>query len=226
MSYGSGWVCGVVVWARFFDCCTSLWATYWDLNKIVDICKRNFQMHVLHWKLSCSDLKFTSFYPIENGVVLARYWLYVVSDSGNVWRQIGAKPLSEPMMIRIRCTMWCHKARMRRWYICLYLFWIWEYSVHLIDIHYDDVIMTTLASQITSLAVVYSIVYSGVDQIKHQSFASLAFVREFTGAGEFPAQRASNAENVSIWRRHHGLWLIRQNIWHICVSESGQHWFR
>ena len=24
--------------------------------------------------------------------------------------------------------------------------------------------------------------------------------------GEFPAQRASNAENVSIWRRHH-VWL-------------------
>ena len=44
-------------------------------------------------------------------------------------------------------------------------------------LHYDDVIMTTLASQITSLTVVYSIVYSGVDQRKHQSSASLAFVR-------------------------------------------------
>ena len=27
---------------------------------------------------------------------------------------------------------------------------------------------------------------------------------EFTGTGEFPAQRASYAENVSIWWRHHG----------------------
>ena len=26
---------------------------------------------------------------------------------------------------------------------------------------------------------------------------------EFTGTGEFPAQRASYAENVSIWWRHH-----------------------
>ena len=43
--------------------------------------------------------------------------------------------------------------------------------------HYIDVIMTTIASQITSLAVVYSIVYSDVDQRKHQSSASLAFVR-------------------------------------------------
>ena len=42
--------------------------------------------------------------------------------------------------------------------------------------HYDDVIMTTMASQITSLTIVYSTVYSGADQRKHQSSASLAFV--------------------------------------------------
>ena len=42
--------------------------------------------------------------------------------------------------------------------------------------HYIDVIMTTMASQITILTVVYWIVYSGVDQRKHQSSASLAFV--------------------------------------------------
>ena len=42
--------------------------------------------------------------------------------------------------------------------------------------HYTDVIMTTMASQITSLMVVYSTVYSDADQSKHQSSASLAFV--------------------------------------------------
>ena len=42
--------------------------------------------------------------------------------------------------------------------------------------HYDDVIMGTIASQITSLTSVYSTVYSGADQSKHQSSASLAFV--------------------------------------------------
>ena len=45
------------------------------------------------------------------------------------------------------------------------------------NFHYIDVTMTTMVSQITSLTVVYSIVYSGVDQRKHQSSASLAFVR-------------------------------------------------
>ena len=43
-------------------------------------------------------------------------------------------------------------------------------------LHYNDVVMTTMASQITSLTVVYSTVYSDVDQRKHQSSASLAFV--------------------------------------------------
>ena len=43
--------------------------------------------------------------------------------------------------------------------------------------HYSDVIMSPMASQITRLTVVYSSVYSGADQRKHQSSASLAFVR-------------------------------------------------
>ena len=42
--------------------------------------------------------------------------------------------------------------------------------------HYNDVIMGAMVSQITSLTIVYSTVYSGADQSKHQSSASLAFV--------------------------------------------------
>ena len=60
--------------------------------------------------------------------------------------------------------------------------------------------MDVMASRITS---VYSTVYSGLDQRKHQSSASLAFVWEFTGDRWIPRTKASNAENVSIWWRHH-----------------------
>ena len=41
---------------------------------------------------------------------------------------------------------------------------------------YHDVKMGAMVSQITSLTIVYSTVYSGEDQGKHQSSASLAFV--------------------------------------------------
>ena len=44
-------------------------------------------------------------------------------------------------------------------------------------LYYNDVIMGTIASQITSLTIVYSTVYSDGDQRKHQSSVSLAFVR-------------------------------------------------
>ena len=43
--------------------------------------------------------------------------------------------------------------------------------------HCNDIIMDAMASQITSLAIVYATVYSDTDQRKHQSSASLGFVR-------------------------------------------------
>ena len=43
--------------------------------------------------------------------------------------------------------------------------------------HYSDVIMSALASQITSLTVVFSTLTSGADQRKHQSSTWLAFVQ-------------------------------------------------
>ena len=52
--------------------------------------------------------------------------------------------------------------------------------------HYNDFTISAMASQITSLAIVYSTVYLGADQRKHQSSAPLV-------TGEFPAQKASNA---------------------------------
>ena len=44
------------------------------------------------------------------------------------------------------------------------------------DDHYIDIILGAIASQITSLTIVYSTVYLGVYQRKHQRATSLAFV--------------------------------------------------
>ena len=63
--------------------------------------------------------------------------------------------------------------------------------------------MDMMASQITSLTIVYSTVYPDADQRKHQTSASLALV----GPVNSP-HRASNAENVSIWWRHHELIVV------------------
>ena len=55
--------------------------------------------------------------------------------------------------------------------MCWYFMTWWRHQMH-----YNDVTMSLMASQITSLTVVYSIVCSDADQRKHQSSASLAFV--------------------------------------------------
>ena len=59
----------------------------------------------------------------------------------------------------------------RQAYLSFSFIHIWIYRML-----YHDIIMGTIAFQITSLTVVYSIVYSDADQRKHQSSASLAFV--------------------------------------------------
>ena len=76
--------------------------------------------------------------------------------------------------------------------------------------HYNDVIMGTIASQTTSLTIVYSIVCSDADQRKHQSSASLAFVRGIH-RGEFPAQMASYHDVIMI-SLNNG--LIKLNLFH------------
>ena len=65
--------------------------------------------------------------------------------------------------------------------------------------------MSSIASQITSPRIVFWTVYLDTDQRKHQSSASLAFVQGIHRKPvNSPHKWPSNAENVSIWWRHHG----------------------
>ena len=55
--------------------------------------------------------------------------------------------------------------------------WLYIWDTHFprnVTFYYNDVMLGTMASQITSLAIFYSITYAG--QRKHQNSASLAFV--------------------------------------------------
>ena len=85
--------------------------------------------------------------------------------------------------------------------------WLHRSGSTLAQVHYTDVIMSAMASQITSLTTVYSNVHSGADQRKHQTPRHWPLCGNSPVTGEFPAQKASNAKNVSIWWRHH-VWLV------------------
>ena len=174
---------------------------------------------------------------------------------------MGRKAPQLMFIVRIQCyqEFW---DSFQCWYPCVFEWWLWlepqisstgaRFSNELQKLDwiagcqysslsnscrvalYNGVIMGTMASQITSLTIVYSTVYSGADQRKHQSSASLAFVGNSPGTGEFPAQIASNAANVSIWWRHHDTdWYLSHRLriipWDECHETSpmiSQHWFK
>ena len=123
------------------------------------------------------------------------YWRWLIYHDVIKWRHfprhlpfvrgIHRIPLTKASDKELWCFLWSAPEQSRRrrfesslWrhcnvatYVC-----ITASEVNPKD-HYDDVIMTTMASQITSLTIVYSTVYSGAYQRKHQSSASLAFAR-------------------------------------------------
>ena len=69
--------------------------------------------------------------------------------------------------------------------------------------------MSAMASQITSLMTVYSTVYSRhISKKTSKLRVTGLWMGNSPGTGEFPAQMASNAENVSIWWRHHDVLTI------------------
>ena len=64
--------------------------------------------------------------------------------------------------------------------------------------------MSAVVSQITILTIVYSTIYSRRRSKKTSKLRVTGLCEENSPVtSEFPAQRASNAENVSIWWRHH-----------------------
>ena len=66
--------------------------------------------------------------------------------------------------------------------------------------------MDTMASQITSFTIVYSTVYSGTDKENIKAPLHWPFCEGNSPVtGEFPTQKASKAENGSIWLRHHAI---------------------
>ena len=75
--------------------------------------------------------------------------------------------------------------------------------------HYSDVIMGAMASQITSLTIVYSTVYIGRSKKTSKLRVTGLCAGNSPGTGEFPAQMASNEKNVSIWWRHRDVHSVR-----------------
>ena len=85
----------------------------------------------------------------------------------------------------------------------MWFLWVTSPAVHM---HYSDVIMSAMLSQITGVSIVCSSVCRGADQRIHQSSASLTLVGgNLPATRGFPSQRASDVENVPTSWHHHGM---------------------
>ena len=107
---------------------------------------------------------------------------------------------------------------------------LWPHRVSL-TWHYSDVIMSAIASQITSISIVYCWF-----RCRSKKTSKLHVKGRCAGnssvTGEFPTQRASNTENVSIWWHHemkdrwHVLWnypevnVIRPDWWLVNIGSG------
>ena len=93
-----------------------------------------------------------------------------MSDILQACSPIGNKPLPEPTKTQSVGAIWHNQDPIS--YVGVKAVW---------DIfhQYSDIIMSAMVSQITGVSIACSVVYSGANQRKHQSSASLAFVRGF-----------------------------------------------
>ena len=82
--------------------------------------------------------------------------------------------------------------------------------------------MSAIASRITSLTTVYVTIYSRADKKKTKLRVTGLCAGNSPETGEFPAQRASNAENVSIWWRHHATNLAKTGTVLVPLDSSSQ----
>ena len=110
------------------------------------------------------------------------------------WYQIGDKHWLNQLVPTWPCSLM---------HICV-TNWDDSFSTTESHPHHSDVIMSMMASQITSLTIIYSTVYSRCRSTKTSKLSVTGLCEGNSPVtGEFPTQRARNTENVSIWWSHH-----------------------
>ena len=100
----------------------------------------------------------------------------------------------------------------------------YDYPGTLSRTHYNDVIMDVMVSQITSLTIVYSTAFSGADQRKHQSSASLAFVRRIHHSPlKWPVTRKMFPFDDVIMQRPYSKWHLWLSVVVHRMTSAGFH---
>ena len=157
--------------------CKPVWS--WQTTGIIR-CNNYYTAGECGWIYLCHVIKVSSMKFCVNIVTHEIHYCGLVRNVCKTWlaqRWVAGTVTSH-------CVNWC--------WLCV----SWKQLVFEIK-HYNDVIMRLIASQTTSITIVYSTAYTDTYK-KCQNIESLAFYEVNSPmTGEFPAQRTNNAENVT-----------------------------
>ena len=187
--------CRLFLFLVFLSCISWLYLKK-DLKKLGKVLFLNLYQNFTHWILNMSEI-FNNLNPWIKAqcgsyiCCLSWYeqhfsaaWKFCSIQPPNMWYQIVAGIILKKHTWFLEQTV----ANIVYWYCS----------------HCSDVIMRAMACQITSLTIIYLTVYSGADQKKTLKLRVTGLCAGNSPVtGEFPAQMANNADNVSIWWCHH-----------------------
>ena len=125
---------------------------------------------VIKWK------QFPRYWPLVRGIHRSRHRAHydvTVMLSTAILKFVLSRVLCFPSCLVELYHLQYIREDMHTMLLCFALLW----TQVITSAHYSDVIMGAMASQIITHTIGYSTVYSGADKKKHQSSASLAFVR-------------------------------------------------
>ena len=101
-------------------------------------------------------------WPVKLNLCLPPMKSMVTFVSSHDFVLFNAFPIEKHAILKQKSWHWCSRRRRPVWWCC-------ASARSPFQSHYSDVIMSTIASQITSFTIVYSTVYSGTDRREHQS---------------------------------------------------------
>ena len=133
------------------------------------------------------------------------------------WHQPGDKPLPEPMMVSSLTHICVTRPQwVNGWMLVTYPYspglLLWHWYNRAISHHYSDVIVSAMASQIPSISIVCLTVFQAEIKENIKALPHWPLWGESTGDRWIPSQRASDAENVSMFYLRYQL--------HICYLHA------
>ena len=194
-------------------------ARYFAWLIIYTIC--NETPHCVSTKYNTSMICYHSecgFYCNSDFLIPAEYQLVISNISSVIWYTEYVESI---LVNRTMCRayvlkestikMWCNSNMFPSWLNTSIILSAYAQLLIFTVLHYGDVIMRAMAFQITDVSIIHPTVCWGADQRKHQSSASLAFVR---GIHRWPVK--SSHKGPVMWKVFPFNNVIMYN-WHKCM---------